>query len=61
MRLAAFSLVRWHFPHRSGTLRAKVGELGSFLLLVACLSWQSRQAGASGSFLACSVPWMLVL
>ena len=45
----------------AGEPRAKVGESGSFFDLVACGEWQSRQAGASGSFLAARVPWMLVL
>ena len=32
-----------------GTFRAKVGEVGRVFFRMACLSWQSRQAGASGS------------
>ena len=60
MRTAACSPTRWQRAQSVGTLRAKVGESGSFLDLVACGEWQSRQPGASGSFCAASVPWMLV-
>src|SRR5512141_1419137 len=59
MRTAAFSPARWQRAHSSGTLRAKVGEVGSRLLWVAWWLWQSRQTGASGSLWAESLPWML--
>ena len=46
---AACSPTRWQRPQRSGTLRAKVGELGVSLLCTACLLWQSAQVGAKAA------------
>ena len=61
MRTAAFSPRRWQRAQSSGTLRAKVGDSGSFLDLVAWAEWQSLQPGASGSLAAARVPCALML